>query len=103
MLLILKMNKKAFILTMLLLSFVSVPNYNLLCILFLFILIYLEEHNKNDYLIGFILGLTFLTKSSVGVFLSLPTIYYLFKDYKKVLKRIGSFLLPNLFVMLYKI
>ncbi len=100
MLLILKMNKKAFILTMLLLSFVSVPNYNLLCILFLFILMYLEEHNKNDYLIGVILGLTFLTKSSVGVFLSLPTIYYLFKDYKKVLKRIIGFLLPNIFVIL---
>lgn len=100
MLLILKLNKKTFIPVMLLLSFVSTPNYNLLCILFLFILIYLEKNQKNDYLIGLLLALTFLTKSSIGIFLSLPTIYYLFKDYKKVLKRIVGFLIPNIFVII---
>lgn len=99
MMLVLKMSKKAFIPTMLLLSFVSVPNYNLLCVLFLFILLWLEHNKKNDYLIGFVLSLTFLTKSSVGVMLCLPTIYYLIKDFKKVLKRVVGFLIPNLLVM----
>lgn len=96
MMLILKISKKAFIPCMLLLSFVSVPNYNLLCILLLFILIYLEKKDANDYLIGLVLGITFLTKINVGVLVSLPTIYYLFKDYKKVIKRVIGFLIPNL-------
>lgn len=89
-----KNSKKVFFPVLLLLSFISVPNYNVLCMLFLFILIYLEKNNKNDYLIGFILGLTFLTKSSIGAFLCLPTIYYLFKDFKKVIKRVMGFLIP---------
>ena len=98
MMIVLKLSKKAFIPTMLLLSFVSVPNYNLFCILLLFILLWLEKKQENDYLIGFVLGITFLTKSSVGVMLCLPTIYYLIKDFKKVLKRIVGFLIPNLLI-----
>ena len=41
MMIVLKLSKKAFIPTMLLLSCVSVPNYNLFCILLLFILLWL--------------------------------------------------------------
>lgn len=100
MMLVSKIGKKSIIPVLLLLAFVSVPNYNLLCILFLFILLWLEKNKKNDYLIGLVLGLTFLTKSSVGVLLCLPTIFYLKKDMKKVLKRIIGFLLPNLLVFL---
>ena len=83
----------------LLISLVSGPNYNLLCLLFLFILIILEDKNKNDYLIGFILGLVFLTKSSMGV-LSLASIYYI-KDIKKIFKRVIGFLVPNIIYILY--
>lgn len=101
MMLVLKMSKKAFIPTMLLLSFVSVPNYNLLCILFLFILLWLEREDKNDYIIGILLGLTFLTKSSVGVLLCLPTIFYLKKNFRKVFKRVVGFLLPNVLIFIW--
>ena len=94
-----KYYKKAFIETMLLLTFVNSPNYNLLCMLFLFILFYLEDKNSNDYLIGFILGLTFLTKSSFIV-LTLASVYYI-KNFKKVLKRFIGFLIPNLIFILY--
>lgn len=96
-----KMNKNAFIPTMLLLSFISVPNYNLLCILFLFVLLWLEKEKKNDYIIGLFLGLTFLTKSSVGLFMCLPTLFYLQKDIKKVFKRVSGFLIPNILVIIW--
>ena len=70
------------------------PNYNLLLLLLLIIVIYLEEKKSNDYLIGIILGLLFLTKQSVGLSLCLVSFYYLFKDYKKFFKRIAGFLIP---------
>ena len=91
--------KKVFIEMILLVSLISGPNYNSLCLLFLFLLLLLEEKNKNDYLIGILLGLTFLTKSSMGL-LSLASIYYI-KDFKKLLKRVVGFLIPNLLFILY--
>ena len=78
----------------------STPGYNLLVTLFLFLLIYLEKNNKSDYLIGLVLGLTFLTKTSIGVLLCLPSLYYL-KDFKKIIKRIITFILINLIVIGY--
>ena len=78
----------------------STPGYNLLVTLFLFLLIYLEQNNKSDYLIGLVLGLTFLTKTSIGVLLCLPSLYYL-KDFKKIIKRIITFILINLIVIGY--
>lgn len=94
-----KYYNKCFIEMILLLSFVSNPNYNLLCMLLLFILFVLEDKNKNDYLIGFILGLTFLTKSSMGL-LTLASLYY-FKDIKKIFKRFIGFLIPNIIYIIY--
>lgn len=94
-----KYYKKSFIEMILLLSFISNPNYNLLCMMFLFILFVLEDKKKNDYLIGLVLGLTFLTKSSMGV-LTLASLYYI-KDIKKILKRALGFLIPNMLYILY--
>ncbi len=94
-----KYYKKSFIEIIILVSFVSNPNYNLLCLLFLFILFILEDKKKNDYLIGIILGLTFLTKSSMGV-LTLASIYYI-KDIKKILKRFIGFIIPNILFIIY--
>ena len=94
-----KYYKKAFIEMVLLLSFVNSPNYNLLCILFLFILYYLEDKNKNDYIIGTVLGLIFLTKSSF-ILLTLASIYYI-KDFKKILKRFIGFIIPNIIYIIY--
>jgi len=94
-----KYYNKAFIESILLLSFISNPNYNLLCILFLFLLFILEDKNKNDYLIGIVLGLVFLTKSSMGV-LTLASLYYI-KDIKKIFKRFIGFIMPNIIFITY--
>ena len=80
--------------------FNTAPGYNTLSVFYVFLLIYLEKNNKSDYLIGLIISLAFLTKSSIGVFLALPTLYYIKKP-KKILKRIIPFLITNLIVIVY--
>lgn len=75
------------------------PNYSVLCLLFIYVLMDMEEHHKNDYLIGIILGLLFLTKQNVGVFLCIPTLFT--KDFKKIFHRIAGFLIPNLILLIY--
>lgn len=82
-------------------STVIFPGYNFISFLLLLLIVYLEENDKNDYLIGFLLGLVFLTKQSIGVFLFLPSVYYLFKRRKKFGKRVIGFLIPCLVVLLY--
>ena len=80
--------------------FDTAPSYNTLSVFYIFLLIYLEKHNKSDYLIGLIISLAFLTKSSIGIFLALPTLYYIKKP-KKILKRILPVIITNLLVIAY--
>ncbi len=94
-----KYYKKVFIETIILITFISIPNYNLLCMMFLFLLFILEDENKNDYLIGIILGLVFLTKSPMGI-LTLASLYYI-KDIKKIIKRFIGFMIPNIIYLIY--
>ena len=94
-----KYYRKAFVESILLVSFISTPNYNLLCLTFLYILFVLEDKKKNDYLIGIVLGLTFLTKSPMGL-LTLASLYY-YKDIKKIFKRFIGFLIPNIIYITY--
>ena len=94
-----KYYKKVFIETIILITFISIPNYNLLCMMFLFLLFVLEDKNKNDYLIGIILGLVFLTKSPMGI-LTLASLYYI-KDIKKIIKRFIGFMIPNIIYIIY--
>ena len=75
--------------------------YNFILLFELVLLLYLEKIKANDYVIGLVLGLSFLTKQTVGLCLCLPTLYYLFKDYKKVLKRIGGFFIPIIIFIIY--
>jgi len=75
------------------------PSYNILCILFLYILMIMEDKKSNNYLIGIILGLTFLTKQNIGIFLCIPSLFT--KNVKKILKRITGFLIPNLILLVY--
>ncbi len=72
------------------------PGYNFLLLFFLLLLIYCEKKKKSDYLIGILLGLSFLTKQTVGGLFVLASIYYLFVDYKKVIKRAIGFFIPVL-------
>lgn len=77
------------------------PGYNVFIVFLLFLMMYLEKNKGNDYWIGFIISLSFLTKQSIGIFLLLPSIYYLKKDWKKVGKRLIGFMIPCMFFLLY--
>lgn len=79
------------------------PGYNFLLLLLTTIIIYLEKEKSSDYLIGFLLGLLFITKQTVGGLLCLASLYYLFSDSKKVLKRIGTFFIPVICCLIYLI
>lgn len=94
-----KINPKIYLMSIPFVLISCLANYNTLCILFALILIYLEKEKKNDYLIGFIIGLAFLTKINVGVFLAIPSIYYI-KDLKKVFKRFIGFSVPNIITII---
>lgn len=80
---------------------VLLPTYNFFLIFLLIVILYLEKEKKNDYLIGIIIALSFLTKQTVGFCLLLPSIYYLFKDKKKFFRRIISFIVINMFFLIY--
>lgn len=95
-----KLNKKTCILTLPFILFSCLPNYNTLGILFCLLLVYLEKERKNDYLIGSIIALSFLTKINVGFILCLPSLYYI-KDFKKIYKRFIGFIIPNIVVILF--
>ena len=91
--------KKGLLEVVVLTSIISGPSYNLLCLLLLFILMIMEDKKQNDYIIGIVLGLIFLTKSSMGL-LSLASLHYI-KDIKKIIKRIIGFLIPNIIIVIY--
>ena len=77
------------------------PSYNLFLLFLVFLIIYLEKKKANDYLIGFVIALSFLTKQSIGFFLILPSLYYLKIDYKKIIKRSVGFLVPCIIFLIY--
>lgn len=77
------------------------PSYNLFLLLLFLILIYLEKTNKNDYLIGFILGLLILSKQSVGGLVLIPGILYCIKNKKKLISRIIGCLIPCFIFLIY--
>lgn len=77
----------------------SFPNYNIFCILLLYILMYMESKKTNDYLIGILLGLTFLTKQNIGIFLCIPTLFI--KSIRRMFKRGIGFIIPVLSLLVY--
>ena len=97
--LVYKINPKIYLLSVPFAINACLANYDTFCILFAIMLIYFEKKRKNDYLIGFIIGLAFLTKINSGVLLAIPSLYY-FKDFKKILKRFTGFMIPNVITIL---
>ncbi len=77
----------------------SSPNYNILCLLLMYLILTMEDKKNNNYLIGIILGLIFLTKQNVGIFLCIPTLFT--KNITKIIKRILGFIIPNLLLLIY--
>ena len=90
---------KSYIPSMVLISFILRPSYNFLIMFLLLILLNLEE-DKN-FLTGVVLGLIFFTKQSF-IILCIPSIIYI-REPKKILKRIGGFLIPCIIIGLYLI
>ena len=90
---------KSYYITYAIFLFYSLPNYNVSCILLLYIIITMEENKSNDYLIGIFLGLTFLTKQNIGIYLSFPTLFI--KDIRKMSKRGIGFIIPNILMLAY--
>lgn len=75
------------------------PSYNIFCVLLLYIIMYMEDKKANNYLIGIILGITFLTKQNIGLYLCIPTLFS--KDIKIIFKRIIGFIIPNIIILVY--
>lgn len=94
------LNKSYYIVYSILLL-VSLPNYSLFSILLLYIILYLEDNKKNDFLIGIFIGLTFLTKQNIGIMFVLPSI--LTKKFKQIKNRTIGFIIPNIIFFLYLI
>lgn len=92
-----KKHPKTFIPSILLISFILRPSYNLLVLFLVLLIIDLDE--ERDFLLGLILGLIFLTKQSF-ILLILPSILLLNKP-KRLLKRVLGFLIPCLFFLSY--
>ncbi len=98
------LNKKAYIVLPLLIFPLNItfPNYNFLLLLLFVFILYLEKIKANDYLIGLILALIFLTKQSVGLVLFFSIFFY-FSSKDKLFKRIVAFIIPNIIFMIYLI
>lgn len=84
--------------SVLLLLIVGYSGYNLLS-LFLFMIIFflLSKDNDNDFLVGILIGLIFITKQNIGLVLFFPYIYYS----KKKLRSIFYFLIPFVIISFY--
>ena len=97
-----KLCPKNYYLIFLVLLSIIYANYSLLCLLLILMIINLEQKNKtNHYLIGFLLGILFLTKQNIGIIFLLPTIYLYHKEPKLILKRLLFFSIPIFFFIIY--
>ena len=79
------------------------PTYNFGIFFLATIILYLEKNKKNDYLIGILLGLTVMTKHSIGIFFLIPSLFICFKDYKRLLKRFVGLIIPWVIFLIYLI
>ena len=77
------------------------PTYNSFIIILLILTLYLEqsEIKHKDLFIGIIIGLSFLTKQSIGIVLIIPWLLKI-KDIN-LKKRIIGFIIPNIVSLLY--
>ena len=81
------------------------PSYNFFLFILLVSLCYVEKimvpkYSWSHYLVGFLLGITILTKHTVGFFLLFPSLYY-FKHKKFLLKRVIGCLVPVSIFIIY--
>lgn len=79
----------------------NLPTYNTLCFFFLLLLIFLEKNKSGDLLIGVILGLSCLTKQTIGFSFLLVGIYCAKKSPVRLKLRLFGFLLPIIGCSIY--
>ncbi len=96
------LDKKAWLVIMILFFPMSIiyPSYNCFCLFLTIFLIYLEKNNKNDYLIGLLIGLAILSKQSVGLCLVLPSLFYINKK-EKIIKHLIGMIIPIFVFIIY--
>lgn len=91
-----------FLLPLPLFSSVFYMTYNYMTLFFIVILYYLEKaHPDKDYLIGFIIGFSILSKHTVGCLLVIPLVIICFHDKKKLLKRFVGLFIPCFIFFVY--
>ena len=76
-------------------------SYNFFAFFLFLLLLWMEKKEVNDYLIGVVIGISVLTKQSIGGCLALVSLFYLFKDYRKFFKRVGGALIPTFVFIIY--
>lgn len=78
------------------------PTYNFMVLFFLTMLLFLEKkYSEKDYLIGFVMGLSFLSKHTIGIlFFLFPMVRY-YKDKRKLIRRFIGFLIPIAIFFVY--
>lgn len=71
-----------------------IGTYNFLALILLVILFIMEDSNKNDFLVGVILGLLILTKQSIGGIVLITNLLFI-GNIRKILKRLIGVLIPS--------
>lgn len=105
-----KINQKSFCFIYVILIILGVfpftplfPGYNLFS-LYLFIIIFvLNYENKSPFFIGLFTGILFTVKQTIGIFVFIPLLINIFKDFKAFLKGLIGFIIPIILLLLYLI
>ena len=79
------------------------PTYNSFLLILLTIIIYLEktDYKNKDYLIGFLVAISILTKHSVGLFFIIPSLVFIKNKNINIIKRFIGFIIPNIIFIIY--
>jgi len=92
-----KMISWKFLVIFIFIIFWGIPSYNMLCLFFLFLILYFVYKEKDEYLICFIISLLFLTKQTIGICMFIP---FFFKSGNKI-KSLIIFFIPILVFLIY--
>lgn len=96
--------KKTLILFLLFIFYIGIfhMTYNFFTLFFLIIIYYLEKnYSSKDYLIGFIIGLSILSKHVIGCMLLIPMFIICFRDRCKLFKRFVGVFIPCFIFLIY--
>jgi len=79
----------------------NLPTYNILCLAFALLLVYLEREEKSDFLIGLVLAFCLLTKQSIGGVLFFVGLFLVRKSPLRLGRRFCGFLIPVVMTSFY--